>query len=109
MERHDCEPNAFRVSFPGPYTQHDVVVDGWRVPFLQAELVGEDRVQLVLDQRFAMELDSAEAEKLIPFLADAVAVALGFGSHPRADTEPPLERLPYPRPIRVSALVGPAD
>ena len=94
-----------RVSFPGPFTHHDVVVEGWRVPFLQAEIIGEDRVLLVLDRRLGVELSTEEAERVVPFLADAIAVASGFGAHPRGDTPTPLERAPYPRPERVADLL----
>jgi hypothetical protein len=34
-------------------------------------------------------------------VADAIAVALGYGAHPNEDTPRPLERAPYPRPERV--------
>jgi hypothetical protein len=94
-------PEGFRVTFPGPFSHHDVVVDGWRVPFLEAQLCGEDRVQLVLDQRIGVELSTNEAERLVPFIADAISVSLGFGAHPREDTPRPLERAPYPRPERM--------
>jgi hypothetical protein len=107
--KHDHDepvPQDFRVTFPGPFRHHDVVVDGWKVPLLQAQLVGEDRIDLLLDGRFALELGTDEAERLVPFLADAIAVALGFGSHPRGDSEPPLPRLPQLRPQRVTALMS---
>lgn len=97
----DCPRDPFRVNFPGPFSHHDVVVDGWRVPFLHAQLGGEERVLLVLDGRLGVDLSSQEAERLVPFLADAIAVALGYGAHPRGDTPRPLERAPYPRPERV--------
>jgi hypothetical protein len=38
---HDCsELREPRVDFPGPFTHHDVVVDGWRVPYLQRPQLG---------------------------------------------------------------------
>ena len=93
--------SAFRVSFPGPFEHHDVVVEGWRVPFLQAHLEGEDRIVLVLDRRLGVDLSTQEAERVIPFVADAIAVALGYGAHPRGDSAPRPERAPYPRPERI--------
>ena len=97
MSTHDCSAlPEFRVSFPGPFTHHDVVVDGWRaVPFLQAHMAAEDRVMLVLDRRLAAEMTVEEADRLIPFVADAIAVALGYGAHPNEDTPRPLARAPY--------------
>jgi hypothetical protein len=107
--QHDDEmPREWRVSFPGPFQHHDVVVDGWRVPFLQAHLGGEDRVMLVLDRRLGIDLSTAEAERMMPFVADAIAVALGYGAHPRGDSPVPLERAPYPKPERVVDVTLPA-
>jgi hypothetical protein len=103
-----AQPNelpAFgRVDFPGPFAYHDVVVDGWSVPFLHAQVAGEDKVLLVLDRRLGFELTSTEAERFLPFLADAIAVALGYGAHPRNDTPRPLHRVPYPKPEHVADL-----
>ncbi len=59
---------------------------------------------LVLDRRLGVELSTAEAERLVPFVADAIAVALGYGAHPRGDCDRPLARAPYPRPERVVDL-----
>lgn len=95
---------TFRVTFPGPFQHHDVIVDGWRVPFLQAHMSGEDRVALVIDRRLATELSLDEAERFVPFVADAIAVALGYGAHPDGDTPKPPPRAPYPRPEPVMGL-----
>jgi hypothetical protein len=94
----------FRVSFPGPFQHHDVVVEGWRVPFLEAHMVGEDRVSLVIDRRLSTELSVEEAERVVPFVADAISVALGYGAHPRGDMPLP-ERTPHPSPRRVHEVV----
>jgi hypothetical protein len=102
------EPNddgletPFRVNFVGPFQHHDVVVNGWRVPFLRAHLrEDEDQVRVVIDRRLGIDLSTDEAERFLPFLANAIAVALGYGAHPRPDTPRPLKRAPYPRPERV--------
>jgi hypothetical protein len=106
----DCQPleQGFRVNFPGPFQHHDVVVEGWRVPFLQAHMAGEDRVSLVIDRRLSTELSVDEAERFIPFLADAISVALGYGAHPRGDMPLP-ERTPHPSPRRVHEIVARQD
>lgn len=107
---HECAPiqQDFRVKFPGPFQHHDVVVDGWRVPFLQAHMTAEDRVSLVLDRRLGAELSVEEAERFVPFLADAINVALGYGAHPRGDMPLP-ERTPHPSPRRVHEIVARQD
>lgn len=100
MEEHDCSAlPSLRVSFPGPFEHHDVVVDGWRVPFLQAHVADEDQLMLVLDRRLAVTLSAAEAERVVPFIADAIAIALGYSAHPEGDEPRPWR--PYPRPERI--------
>ena len=92
-------PATVSVDFPGPFTQHDVVVDEWRVPFLDAFPTGDDRVTLLLDRRFGLELSVHDAERIVPFLADAIAIALGYPARPHGDERP--RRDPHPRPVRV--------
>jgi hypothetical protein len=107
IEEHDCsELREPQVAFPGPFTHHDVVVHGWRVPYLQAHLTAEDRVMLVIDRRLATELSVEEAERIVPFIADAIAVAMGYGAHPDGSTPRPLPRAPYPRPEPVVDLIS---
>lgn len=103
---------VFQVSYPGPFTRHDVVVNGWSVPHLHAQPCGpnDENVMLILDSRLAITVSVEEAERFVPFLADAIAVALGYTSHPNEDTEQPV-RLPQPRPVRmhgIASLAGPA-
>lgn len=106
VDRHECSNMpSIEVTFPGPFTHHDVVVRGWRVPYLQAHMQGEDRVTLVIDRRLAAEFSADEAERVVPFVANAIAVAMGYGAHPREDTPRPLPRAPYPRPERIVDLV----
>jgi len=104
---HDCQSleQDFRVTFPGPFQHHDVVVDGWRVPLLQAQMVDEGRVSLVIDRRLSTELSVEEAERVVPFVADAISVALGYGAHPRGDMPLP-ERTPHPSPRRAHEVVA---
>jgi hypothetical protein len=101
MADFDAELPSLSVRFPGPFEHHDVVVEGWRVPLLQAHPLDEGRIALVLDERLGLELSAAEAERIVPFVADAIAVALGYGAHPRGDMPTPLERVAHPRPERV--------
>jgi len=101
MQDHE---GSLRVCFPGPFSQHDVVVDGWRVPLVHAQVHGEDEITLVLDNRLGLELTTSEAERVVPFVADAIAVALGYTAHPSGDGE--TSRSPHPRPKRVHAIAG---
>lgn len=104
IEQHETEA-GFRVNFPGPFRHHDVVVEGWRVPFLEAQPGEGGQVTLVLDRRLSLPLSTAEAERVVPFLADAISVALGYGAHPRGDMPLP-ERTSHPSPRRVREVVS---
>lgn len=95
-----------RVSFPGPFSQHGVIVSGWSVPFLHAQVHDGGMMTVVLDGRFGIELTVAEAERVVPFVADAIAIALGYDAHPSADDSMPLSRSPHPKPQRVMAIAG---
>lgn len=103
-DQHQCDQfEGFQVTFPGPFTHNDVVVNGWSVPFIKASFRSDDEnhVRLVLDDRMALDLTAEEAEKLTPFLADAISVALGYGAHPREGMEALSERAPHAAPRRV--------
>lgn len=105
MDEHECsDMPSMAVTFPGPFTHYAVAVNGWEVPLIQAHPQGEDRILLVLDGRLGAEFSVEEAERVVPFVADAISVALGYGCHPRDDTaELPLAK-PHARPRRLTAL-----
>lgn len=92
-----------RVAFPGPFSAHEVVVDGWKVPLIHAQ-VSDNNVTLVLDNRLGATFTVNEAERFIPFLADCIAVALGYTCHPRGDEEP--VKKPQPRPVRMHGIAA---
>jgi len=87
-----------RVNFVGPFQSHDVIVSGHAVPFLTATPRRDDAVVLSLDRRFRIDLSWDEAQRFVPFLADAIAVALGYSCHP-------CEEAPEPPPRRAAARV----
>lgn len=87
---------GFRVTFPGPFQHHDVVVNGRQVPYLRATPLDGGQVHLNLDRRLGITLSADEAERVIPFLADAIAVAAGFTCHPEASEDGPNRRHPFP-------------
>jgi hypothetical protein len=67
------QPEGYGVSFPGPFSHHDVVVNGWKVPLVHAHPCGEhdESVMLVLDNRLAETFTVEEAERFVPFLAES--------------------------------------
>jgi hypothetical protein len=113
MEGHECsEMPSMAVTFPGPFEHHAVAVNGWEVPLVQAHPQGEDRILLVLDGRLGAEFSVEEAERIVPFVADAISVALGYGCHPREGSTELPSVMPHIRPRRLTALAvveGPAQ
>lgn len=83
----------------GPMTTRDVLVDGRKVPFLTAQPMAGGVIGLLLDGRYALDVTVADAEAFIPWIADAIAIALGFTCHPRPGKEP-LRSSPFP-PVHV--------
>jgi hypothetical protein len=53
-------------------------------------------VHLNLDRRLGLTLSTEEAERFVPFLADVIAIASGFTSHPDAGQDGPVVRHPFP-------------
>lgn len=86
-----------RVGLHGPYDDCRVTVDGWTVPFLEAVPVNGGRIDLTLDRRYGLVLSVAEAERIVPFIADAIAIALGYTCHPREDWDAPKRRFEMAR------------
>ncbi len=80
----------------GPFASHRVIVDGRRVPFLEAMPLNGGKVALLLDGRYSVDIDVAQADALIPWIADAIAVAMGFTCHPRRGKEP-VRSSPFPQ------------
>jgi hypothetical protein len=105
-EHEGSDMPSMAVTFPGPFEHHEVVVNGWRVPFIEAHMQGEGRVLLVIDRRLGGEFSVEEAERVVPFVADSIAVALGYGCHPRADGDELRAVEPHVRPRHLTGLVG---
>lgn len=99
-----------RIEYVGPFDTTHVVIDGRRVPFLTGTHMA-DRVSLTLDDRFGLDLTVAQAEAVVPFIANCIAVGLGYTCHPRADEEPNKAH-PFPRMTELdfgSATSGEAE
>ena len=88
---------AVEVEFVGPFEHHAVVVNGWSVPFLEAAPMSGGRISLTLDGRYGLDLDLIDAERVVPFVAHAIAVASGYASHPARDREPVRVGTPHPK------------
>ena len=100
------EPSG--LSFPGPFRVHEVVLHEHQVPFLHALPREDGGIHLRLDDRFTLDLDVAEAERFIPFLADAIAVALGYVFPPRPECAQP-RRKSFTRMLRVTTAQSDRD
>lgn len=92
---------ASGLEYVGPMETFLVAVHGRQVPFLQA-FPAEGGVHLTLDQRFGLDLSADEAERVIPFIADCIAVALGYTCHPNPDCPEPGRRPAFPHMERLT-------
>jgi len=62
-------------------------------------------VSLTLDRRYGLDLTVDEAERFIPFLAQAIAIASGYASHPSSESQQPTElRRSMPRRLHDLSL-----
>ena len=77
------------VQYVGPFEEWEVVVDGWTVPYLTCRPLPEGGVSLLIEKRYRLRLDEEEAERVLPFIANAIAVALGYSGHPHGDWDEP--------------------
>jgi len=99
------EPSVFE--YVGPFQEYRIILHGHQVPFLHALPRKGEGVHINLDNRFGLDLTPDEAERFIPFLADTIAVALGYTCHPCPECPEPGRRSPFPRSLGLhSAEVG---
>jgi hypothetical protein len=97
MDELDDAVAAGSVEFVGPFESHDVVLNGRRVPYLTATPLSAGRVCLHLDRRFALELDLQDAEYAVPFMAQCIAIGMGFSGFPDTAGEGPYPAQRIPR------------
>jgi hypothetical protein len=79
----------------GPIETRRVIVDGRRVPFLEAFPMAGGKISLLLDGRYSLDIPVGDAEAFVPWIADAIAVAMGYTCHPRRGEEP-VKSSPFP-------------
>jgi hypothetical protein len=79
----------------GPFQVRKVLVSDRAVPFLEACPLAGGKISLLLDGRYGLDVSVADAETFIPWIADAIAIALGYTCHPRPGKEP-LRSSPFP-------------
>jgi len=84
----DIEPAGSTYEIVGPFQSSRVVVGGRMVPFLEAEPANGGKIYLTLDSRYCLQVSVADADRFIPWIADVIAVAMGYSCHPRGDMEP---------------------
>lgn len=68
----------------GPFLEeYRLEVDGFRVPYLTAHPTNPQQTKwdVVLDERFGLDLDVEQLQDVVPFIANAMAVAAGYTSH----------------------------
>jgi hypothetical protein len=90
---------AVSVEIIGPFKHtHAVCVNGYRVPYLDACPIEGGKVLLTLDNRYMIEVEVAQLDSLVDFIANCLAVAAGYTCHPGTLGAPePVRRTPYQR------------
>lgn len=68
------------VELVGPFEEHRVVVDGLQVPHLTATPMPGGKVNLLLDSRLGLDVEVVDLEAVTRFVADAVAIGMGYAS-----------------------------
>jgi hypothetical protein len=81
---HPPEPDQ-RVELVGPFQEHRLVIDGWRVPLVTGYEEDGGLVNLVIDHRLALVVDAAHFDRVARFLADVIGTCWGYGAHPNSD------------------------
>lgn len=92
---------ASGLEFVGPFEHHDVVLNGHRVPHLEATPMAGGRIYVSLDRRFAIELSLQEAEYVVPFMAHCIAIGMGYSGFPDTPEDTPLPAQHMPRMQRL--------
>jgi len=98
--------NSYEIT--GPLQVRKVLVDGRAVPFLEACPLAGGKISLLLDGRYALDISVADADAFIPWIADAIAVAMGYTCHPRPGREP-IRSSPFPPNHAIDWIESDAD
>jgi hypothetical protein len=80
------------IEFIGPFETHYVTVDGWRIPNLRAHPQQGGKVTLTMERGSGVlwDVPLVEAEHIVRFVAEIIAVERGFSCGPRGDERPQL-------------------
>ena len=93
---------AGQVEFIGPFEYHDIILNGRRVPFLEAIPQPGGRVHLSVDRRFGLDLSVAEADRIVPFVAHCLAIGMGYTGFPDEGQDQPVRAQMMPRTHRLA-------
>ncbi|HEX8082420.1 MAG TPA: hypothetical protein VF557_19590 [Jatrophihabitans sp.] len=90
------------VEIIGPFKSHAVVVNGYRVPYLDACPTEGGKVLLTLDNRYMIEVPVSDLDWLVQFIANCLAVGAGYTCHPGTEGAPePIRRTGYGRMVEL--------
>lgn len=74
----------FSPQIVGPFLpEYRVTIDGFQVPYVNARLLDDGRIDVTVDNRFSMSepVPREEFDRWIHIVANAMAVAAGYSSH----------------------------
>lgn len=97
-------PIVSEVEILGPFQRHMVILNGYPVPYLEGEPATGGKVFLHLDHRYSIDVDVAQLDRWVDFIANCIAVASGFTCHPGTEGAPkPIPRSIYHRMYELGA------
>lgn len=91
----------------GPFSTYELVVNGWTVPGVSSYRVDVRTVAFVCGS-YAYDIPEERAGAFADWLANVVAVSMGWTCHPSASWNPPdaapFRSLPWHRAIRLNEI-----
>ncbi len=96
---------ALNVQYADMIESRRVVVSGWEIPGLRADVDIEKEVVYLHYGHATVELPHRYADRIVWFVANAVTVAQGFGGLP-LDNSLPLTRVSSTQPRPVHMMEG---
>lgn len=73
------------VEIVGPFQERRLVINGWRVPMMEAVECDGGTFNLIIDNRLALHVDAVHFDRVAQFVADVIGVCFGYGAHPNSD------------------------
>ena len=95
-----------RVEFIGPIEYHMVKLYGRLVPDLTATPLPGGKILLSHASKICIEISLADAQWMVPFIANCIVYGMGYQSFPEYPDQEPIARVHMPRLTEITSLEG---